>query len=272
ITLNGVLYSSGQGLIHVWNLTTRRADRVLEGQSEASVIWLNTLHSIDTHIRGAVLSQTGSVGFCHCSLLKTGPVRWLLAHTGEGMEEVKIIDLPSKSPVSSLMPQAKLGRDMCIKLWQVRSNEYTVLFSHHAAVHHEPVMCLDFDPARQSAVSGFSEEGLSSWTLDRQHRLQVSEGDPGESWDLPAVYPGDSKIVVSAVWDLRVHAFGWMKLRSLAVLQHHSDMVLSLALLRPSGLQGPRHQHLVHNKPELRFRNRVNHWALCILWEPQLCD
>lgn len=32
---------------------------------------------------------TGSVGFCRCSLLETGPGRWLLAHAGEAMEEVR---------------------------------------------------------------------------------------------------------------------------------------------------------------------------------------
>uniref|UniRef100_A0A8C7SMB4 Uncharacterized protein n=1 Tax=Oncorhynchus mykiss TaxID=8022 RepID=A0A8C7SMB4_ONCMY len=157
-----------KGLVHVWNLTTRRADRVLEGQSGASVILLNTLHSRDTLI-------------------------------------------------SSPMPQAKLGRDMCIKLWQVTGSEYTSVLSN-AAVHHEPVMCLDFDPARQSAVSGSSEEGLSSWTLDGQQvRDTVVKKFKLCIW-------GDSKIAASAVWDLRVQAFGWMNLRPLAVLQHHPDM------------------------------------------------
>uniref|UniRef100_A0A8C8JSC6 Guanine nucleotide binding protein (G protein), beta polypeptide 1-like n=1 Tax=Oncorhynchus tshawytscha TaxID=74940 RepID=A0A8C8JSC6_ONCTS len=196
------------GLVHVWNLTTRRADRVLEGQSGASVILLNTLYSRDT-----LISQGRNMHVC----------LWNLA---EGRSAVRQTVWGSVTvPFSSPMPQAKLGRDMCIKLWQVTGSEYTVLFSQSvlssAAVHHEPVMCLDFDPARQSAVSGSSEEGLSSWMLDGQHRLQVTLVNPGISqlciW-------GDSKIAASAVWDLHVQAFGWMNLRPLAVLQHHPDM------------------------------------------------
>uniref|UniRef100_A0AAZ3P8N5 Guanine nucleotide binding protein (G protein), beta polypeptide 1-like n=1 Tax=Oncorhynchus tshawytscha TaxID=74940 RepID=A0AAZ3P8N5_ONCTS len=200
-----------KGLVHVWNLTTRRADRVLEGQSGASVILLNTLYSRDT-----LISQGRNMHVC----------LWNLA---EGRSAVR------QTVWGSVTVPSKLGRDMCIKLWQVTGSEYTVLFSHSAAVHHEPVMCLDFDPARQSAVSGSSEEGLSSWMLDGQHRLQVSEAlvNPGISqlciW-------GDSKIAASAVWDLHVQAFGWMNLRPLAVLQHHPDMVLSLSLYSPQSV------------------------------------
>lgn len=33
--------------------------------------------------------------------------------------QIKIIELPSKTPVCILVPDAKLGMVMCIKLWQV---------------------------------------------------------------------------------------------------------------------------------------------------------
>uniref|UniRef100_A0A674ARJ3 Guanine nucleotide binding protein (G protein), beta polypeptide 1-like n=1 Tax=Salmo trutta TaxID=8032 RepID=A0A674ARJ3_SALTR len=217
---------SGQGSVHVWNLTTRRAERVLEGHSGASVTWLNTLHSRDTLIsqgrdmrvclwdlaegRGDVTDAlwTGSVGFCHCSLLETGPGRWLLAHAGEAMEEVKIIELPSKSPVCSLIPQAKLGMVMCIKLWQPDSSPGPLLLAGYedgslalwdvsqrsvlsrATAHPEPVMCLDFDPAGQRGVSGSSEKSLASWMLDGQHRLQrlaVRRGAGGGTVGSPGV-------------------------------------------------------------------------------------
>ncbi|KAJ8005817.1 hypothetical protein DPEC_G00121820 [Dallia pectoralis] len=255
---------SGQGSIHVWNLITRRAQKVLDGHSGASVIWLNTLNSRDTLIsqgrdmrvcqwdlaegRSEVKDSvwTGSVGFCRCSLLETGPGRWLLAHPGEAMEEVKIIDLPSRLPVCSLVPQGKPGMVMCIKLWQADSgpvllagyedgslavwdvSQRSVLSS--AAAHPEPVMCLDFDPTGRRGVSGSSEKSLSYWALDGQHRLQIQ--DP-----VALVNPGfsqlcireDRKILASAGWDHRIRVFGWKKLRPLAVLQHHTDMVLSLA-------------------------------------------
>lgn len=42
---------SAKGAIHVWNLNTRRADKIVEGHSGNSVIWVSTLHTSDTLIR-----------------------------------------------------------------------------------------------------------------------------------------------------------------------------------------------------------------------------
>lgn len=39
----------------------------------------------------------------------------------------------------------------------------------------------------------------------------------------------DGKLLASAGWDHRVRVFGWKRLRPLAVLQYHTDMVLSVA-------------------------------------------
>uniref|UniRef100_A0A8C7DGN9 Guanine nucleotide binding protein (G protein), beta polypeptide 1-like n=1 Tax=Oncorhynchus kisutch TaxID=8019 RepID=A0A8C7DGN9_ONCKI len=203
--------------------------------------------------RSAVRQTVWGSVTCQCALIQITP-----ALSAQPCGFCSNISLPLSSYSLSLPPPSHLT----LSHMRFDVSQRSVL--SNAAVHHEPVMCLDFDPTRQSAVSGSSEEGLYSWMLDGQHRLQVSEAlvNPGISqlciW-------GDSKLAASAVWDLHVQAFGWMNLRPLAVLQHHPDMVLSLALLRPPGLQGPRHQHLVHNKPELRFRHWVNHWALCIL-------
>ncbi|XP_014026398.1 guanine nucleotide-binding protein subunit beta-like protein 1 isoform X2 [Salmo salar] len=252
---------SGQGSVHVWNLTTRRAERVLEGHSGASVTWLNTLHSRDTLIsqgrdmrvclwdlaegRGDVTDAlwTGSVGFCRCSLLETGPGRWLLAHAGEAMEE------PDSSPGPLLLAGYEDGS---LALWDV--SQRSVL--SRAAAHPEPVMCLDFDPAGQRGVSGSSEKSLASWMLDGQHRLQLQEPvalvNPGIS---QLCIRGDRKIVASAGWDHRVRVFGWKKLRPLAVLQHHTDMVLSLAF---SDHQDPRNRMLAAGSKD----QRISLWSI----------
>lgn len=37
--------------------------------------------------------------------------------------QIKIIELPSKTPVCTLVPDAKLGMVMCIKLWQVSTRQ-----------------------------------------------------------------------------------------------------------------------------------------------------
>lgn len=39
----------------------------------------------------------------------------------------------------------------------------------------------------------------------------------------------DGKILATAGWDNNIRVFGWKKLKALAVLQHHTDMVNSVA-------------------------------------------
>lgn len=45
---------SGNGSIHIWNLNSRRAEKIFEGHSGSSVIWVSTLQSTDTLIRSGV--------------------------------------------------------------------------------------------------------------------------------------------------------------------------------------------------------------------------
>lgn len=66
---------------------------------------------------------------------------------------------------------------------------------------------------------------------------------------------GDRKIVASAGWDHRVRVFGWKKLRPLAVLQHHTDMVLSLAF---SDHQDPRNRMLAAGSKD----QRISLWSI----------
>ncbi|XP_042344054.1 guanine nucleotide-binding protein subunit beta-like protein 1 [Plectropomus leopardus] len=257
---------SGKGVIHMWNLNTRRAEKIVEGHSGSSVIWVNTLQGSKTLIsqgrdmqvrlwdlsegRSEVMDTvwTGSVGFCQCSMLETSPGTRLLAFAGEQTEEIKIIELPNKTLVCTLVPDTKLGMVMCIKLWQPDSGPGPLLLAGYedgslllwdvtqrsqlsqAKAHPEPVMCLTFDTERLRGVSGSSEKKLSAWKLDRQNNLQLQEGvtlvNPGVS---QLCIRGDGKLLASAGWDHRVRVFGWKKLRPLAVLQYHSDMVLSVA-------------------------------------------
>ncbi|KAM9858673.1 guanine nucleotide-binding protein subunit beta-like protein 1 [Aulostomus maculatus] len=256
---------SGKGSIHVWNLNSRRAERILEGHAGSSVLWVSTLRGRETLIsqgrdmqvclwdlsqgRSEVVDsvRTGSAGFCQCSLLETSPTTCLLAFAGQQTEEIKIIELPSKTPVCTLVPEAKLGMVMCVKLWQPDSGPGPLLLAGYedgslllwdisqrstlsqTKAHPEPVMCLTFDTERLRGVSGSSEKKLSSWMLDGQNlQLQdcVTLVNPGIS---QLCIRGDGKLMASAGWDHRVRIFSWKKLRPLAVLQYHTDMVLSVA-------------------------------------------
>ncbi|KAG7489865.1 hypothetical protein JOB18_022328 [Solea senegalensis] len=284
---------SGHGVVHIWNLNSRRAERNLEGHSGSSVIWVNTLQST-----GALLSQgrdmqvcqwdlregrsevvdsvwTGSVGFCQCSLLETSSGSSLLAFAGQQTEEIKIIELPSKKPVCTLVPDAKVGMVMCIKLWQPDSGPGPLLLAGYedgslllwdvtqrcklseVKAHPEPVMCLTFDTKRLRGISASCEKKLSSWILDGQNNLQLQD------LSVTLVNPGvsqlcvreDGKLLASAGWDHRVRVFGWKKLRPLAVLQYHSDMVLSVAF---SDHQDPRQRLLAAGSKD----QRISLWSI----------
>ncbi|KAM3867919.1 guanine nucleotide-binding protein subunit beta-like protein 1 [Diretmus argenteus] len=257
---------SGKGSVHIWNLNTRRAEKVVEGHSGNSVIWISTLQSTDALIRsgrdmrvclwdlsegrGEVTDSvwTGNVGFCQCSVLETSPGSWLLAYPGQQTEEIRIIELPSKAPVCTLLPDTKLGMIMCVKLWQPDSGPGPLLLAGYedgslllwdvsqratlsrVNAHTEPIMCLAFDPKRLRGISGSSDQKLSPWMLDGQNSLQLQDPvtlvNPGVS---QLCVRGDGKLLASAGWDHRVRVFSWKKLRPLAVLQHHTDIVFSAA-------------------------------------------
>uniref|UniRef100_A0A2I4C276 Guanine nucleotide-binding protein subunit beta-like protein 1 n=1 Tax=Austrofundulus limnaeus TaxID=52670 RepID=A0A2I4C276_AUSLI len=262
-----LLFSGSEnGAVHIWNLNSRRPVKVVEAHTGSSVIWVSTLQST-----GSLLSQgrdlqvclwdlrdggcelldsvwTGSVGFCQCSLLETSSTNHLLAFAGQQTEEIKIIELPSKNPVCTLIPEAKLGMVMCIKLWKPESGVGPLLLAGYedgslllwdvtqrsvlsqVKAHPEPVMCLTFDPKRLRGISGSSEKKLSSWMLDSQNNIQLQDSvvlvNPGVS---QICIREDGRLLASAGWDHRVRIFGWKKLRPLAVLQYHTDMVLSVA-------------------------------------------
>ncbi|XP_061905680.1 guanine nucleotide-binding protein subunit beta-like protein 1 [Entelurus aequoreus] len=283
---------SGKGAIHMWNLSNRRAEKIVDGHSGSSVIWVNTLSSADTLIsqgrdmrvclwdlgrgRGEIVDSlsTGSVGFCQCSLLETGPRTCLLAFAGQQTEEINIVELPSKAPVCTLVPDAKLGMVMCVKMWQPHSGTGPVLLAGYedgslllwditqksklsqTKAHNEPLMCLTFDPEALRGVSGSSENRLSSWILDGQNSLQIQDRvtltNPGVS---QLCVRGDGKLLASAGWDHRVRLFGWKKLRPLAVLQYHSDMVLSVAF---SHHKDPRRRLLAAGSKD----QRISLWSI----------
>ncbi|RVE68616.1 hypothetical protein OJAV_G00093570 [Oryzias javanicus] len=261
---------SAKGTIHMWNLNTRRPEETFEAHGGSSILWVRTLWSADSLIsqgrdmqvclwdlRGgsgqAVDSVfTGSFGFCQCSLIETDQTKSLLAFATEQSDEIKIIEIPSKTTVCSLVPETKLGMVMCLKLWQPDSGPGPLLLAGYedgslllwnvtqrselsqVKAHPEPVMCLTFDPQRLRGISGSAETKLSSWILDSQNNIQLQESvelvNPGVS---QLCIRADGKLLASAGWDHRVRIFGWKKLRPLAVLQYHTDMVLSVAFSDP---------------------------------------
>lgn len=65
----------------------------------------------------------------------------------------------------------------------------------------------------------------------------------------------DGRLLASAGWDHRVRLFGWKKLRPLAVLQYHTDMVLSVAF---SDHQDPRQRLLAAGSKD----QRISLWSV----------
>ncbi|XDB58926.1 hypothetical protein AB1E18_012331 [Capra hircus] len=263
-----LLSGSLRGLVHIWNLETRRPLAALDGHGGQCVTWLHTLprgpqllsQGRDLQLcvwdlaegRSAVVDamRLESVGFCRASVLAEGPQRWMLAVPGRGNNEVQILELPSKTLVSCLKPEAgaRLGMPMCLQLWQAESSPRPLLLAGYedgslalwdvsvrklcsrAACHSEPVMGLALDPRRARGVSGSAEKALAVWSLEGQQALQVRGTheltNPGIA-DLK-IRP-DSKILATAGWDHRVRVFQWRTMRPLAVLAFHSATVHCVA-------------------------------------------
>nr|XP_042114975.1 guanine nucleotide-binding protein subunit beta-like protein 1 isoform X3 [Peromyscus maniculatus bairdii] len=136
--------------------------------------------------------QLDSVGFCKSSVLARGQLCWMLAVPGKGSDEVQILEMPSKTSVCTLKPEAdaKPGMPMCLGLWQANSSPRPLLLAGYEdgsvtlwdiserkvcsriACHEEPVMGLDFDSQKAKGVSGSAGKVLAVWSLDSQQSLQ----------------------------------------------------------------------------------------------------
>ncbi|XP_077916749.1 guanine nucleotide-binding protein subunit beta-like protein 1 isoform X3 [Halichoerus grypus] len=198
------------GLVHIWSLQTRRAVATLDGHGGQCVTWLQTLpqgHRLlsqgrDLKLRlwdlaegrNAIVDSVPleSMGFCRSSVLAGGQERWMLAMPGRGNDEVQILEMPSKTSVCTLKPEAdaKPGMPMCLELWQADSSPRPLLLAGYedgsvalwdvserkvcsrVACHTEPVMGFDFDSQKARGVSGSAEKALAVWSLDEQQALQ----------------------------------------------------------------------------------------------------
>ncbi|TRY97345.1 hypothetical protein DNTS_031685 [Danionella cerebrum] len=287
-----LLYSgSGKGAVHVWNLNTRRAEQVLESHNSNSVIWLDTFDGSRSSLisqgrdmrlclwdlsegRSAVTDSllTGAVGFCQCSLLESQPGSSLLAHPTQDMEEVSVVEMKSWTQVCSLRPDTKLGMLMSMKMWQADSGPVLCAGYEDGSIvlwdvsqRHplsflkplpEPVMCLDVHVCSQKGISGSSEKILQSWTVDGQRTLQMHHSvqmtNPGVS---QMRIRADGKILATAGWDNNIRVFGWKKLKPLAVLQHHTDAVNSVAF---SDHQDPTQRLLAAGSKD----QRISVWSI----------
>ncbi|XP_021500856.1 guanine nucleotide-binding protein subunit beta-like protein 1 isoform X2 [Meriones unguiculatus] len=264
-----LLFSGSQGgLVHIWSLQTRRMVATLNGHSGQGVTWLKTLsegHQLlsqgrDLRLcvwdlaegRNAIMDsvQLDSVGFCRSSVLTRGQLSWMLAVPGKGSDEVQILEMPSKTSVCTLKPEAdaKPGMPMCLGLWQSNSSLRPLLLAGYEdgsvtlwdiserkvcsriACHEEPVMGLDFDSQKAKGVSGSAGKVLAVWSLDAQQSLQVCKTheltNPGIS---EVTLRPDHKILATAGWDHRIRVFHWRTMKPLAVLDFHSASVYCVA-------------------------------------------
>lgn len=266
---NPLLFSGSQsGLVHIWSLQTRRIVATLNGHGGQGVTWLKTLpqgHQLLSQGRDLRLClwdlaegrntitdsvQLDSVGFCKSSILVRGQLCWMLAVPGKGSDEVQILEMPSKTSVCTLKPEAdaKPGMPMCLGLWQTKSSLRPLLLAGYEdgsvtlwdvserkvcsqiTCHEEPVMGLDFDSQKAKGVSGSAGKVLAVWSLDDQQSLQVKKTheliNPGIA---EVTIRPDHRIFATAGWDHRIRVFHWRTVKPLAVLAFHSAPVHCVA-------------------------------------------
>ncbi|XP_037679462.1 guanine nucleotide-binding protein subunit beta-like protein 1 isoform X3 [Choloepus didactylus] len=261
-----LLSGSLRGLVHIWSLRTRRTVAMLDGHGGQCVTWLQTLppgnqllsQGRDLQLclwdvaegRNVLLDTVPleSVGFCRSSVLAEGRPRWLLAVPGKDHDEVRVLEMPSKTPVCTLRTEAgaRLGMPMSLRLWQ--ANDRPLLLAGYedgsvalwsvperravsrAVCHPEPVLGLDFDPRGARGVSGSAGKALAVWSLDEQQTLKVCSTheltNPGVA---DVVLRPDRKILATAGWDHRVRVFRWSTMKPLAVLDFHRASVHCVA-------------------------------------------
>ncbi|XP_058137812.1 guanine nucleotide-binding protein subunit beta-like protein 1 [Dasypus novemcinctus] len=261
-----LLSGSLHGLVHIWNLQTRRTVATLDGHGGQCVTWLQTLppghqllsqgRDLKLHLwdlaegRNAVVDTVAleSVGFCKSSILAGGQPHWMLAVPGKGNDEVQILEMPSKTPVCTLRPEAgaRLGMPMCLQLWQADARPLLLagyedgsvtLWSvperkalSRAPCHPEPILGLDFDSPRTRGVSGSADKALAVWSLDEQQALKVrSTHDITNPGIADITLRPDRKILATAGWDHRIRVFHWRTMKPLAVLDFHSATVHCVA-------------------------------------------
>ncbi|XP_041534297.1 guanine nucleotide-binding protein subunit beta-like protein 1 [Microtus oregoni] len=264
-----LLFSGSQsGLVHIWSLQTRRTVATLNGHGGQGVTWLKTLpqgHQLlsqgrDLRLclwdlaegRNTILDevQLDSVGFCKSSILARGQLCWMLAVPGKGNSEVQILEMPSKTSVCTLKPEAdaKPGMPMCLGLWQTNSSPRPLLLAGYEdgsvtlwdiserkvcsriACHEEPVMGLDFDSQKAKGVSGSAGKVLAVWSLDGQQSLQVCKTQELTNPGIAEVtIRPDHKLLATAGWDHRIRVFHWRTMKPLAVLAFHSASVYCVA-------------------------------------------
>lgn len=263
-----LLSGAQSGLVHIWSLQTRRPLATLDGHGGQCVTWLQMLptgHQLLSQGRDLRLCvwelaegrntvvdtvHLDSVGFCRSTVLASSPQRWTLAMPGKGGDEVQVLELPSKTPVCSLTPEAgaKPGMPMCLQLWQAASSPHPLLLAGYEdgsvalwditqrkvcsrlACHPEPVMGLDFDSQQARGVSGSAEKALAVWSVDEQQALQVCRTQQITNPGIADVkIRPDRKILATAGWDRRIRIFRWSTMKPLAVLTFHSATVHCVA-------------------------------------------
>ncbi|XP_046784055.1 guanine nucleotide-binding protein subunit beta-like protein 1 isoform X8 [Gallus gallus] len=249
-----VLFSGSEnGFIHVWNLKTHRVDAALDGHGRKSVCGLKTMDGKErllsqgrdqriclwdlaegrTSVTDSVFTE--NVGFCRCSLLKVAEGRWLMATAAKALEEVQVLELPSKTSVCTLKPEGSCGsqpsllagyEDGSVLLWNLSTGKVL----SQLICHQEPVMSLDFDSEKAKGISGSSEKVLSIWSLNEQQNLQVQKTHRLVNAGISDItIRPDKKILATAGWDHRIRIFGWKKLKPLAVLDYHTATVHSVS-------------------------------------------
>ncbi|XP_071944079.1 guanine nucleotide-binding protein subunit beta-like protein 1 [Antedon mediterranea] len=256
---------SSTGEVQLWNLKTRRVAQTLQGHDKEAVIWVkvyreNSLISQgrDNNVcvwdfkegRQEVRNKipVTSVSFCKCALSSEDNGSHILATPTCELATVRLFHLETGEPICNLIPTKpeSYGMVMCMKwilnhqlivgyedgtvaLWDTKKQEMVSKLK----MHSEPVMCIDFSTSTMRGVSGSVDNSLKLWHVDSSDISVIKEHELTNAGLSDIKIRQDNKIFTTGGWDNRIRLFSFQKCKPLAVLDYHTESILSLAFSYP---------------------------------------
>ncbi|XP_033102242.1 guanine nucleotide-binding protein subunit beta-like protein 1 [Anneissia japonica] len=253
------------GEIYFWNLKTRRVTNTLQGHGKDAVIWVEEYHQNKLISQGRdqsvciwdvgegrqeVIKQlpVSSVSFCKCALSVEDNGSHMLATPTCEVATTRLFHLEDGEPICNLIPDKpeSYGMVMCMEwisthqllvgyedgtvaLWDSRKQKLLSKLK----LHCEPVMCIDCSSITMEGISGSVDNSLKLWHIDSTGISLTKEHELTNAGLSDIKIRQDNRIFATGGWDSRIRLFTFKKCKPLAVLDYHTESIVSMAFSSP---------------------------------------